>query len=451
VAQGVPDGVAHDLASDRSDAATLYAGIVFGSVCTGGALPNGIYKSTTTGGSWSKVSTAAVDTFLDDSVTSNVEISADGDNVFINIIHLGRPAAVFHSSNGGTSWTAMDLPRTPEGAVNALTNPSAVIPGTPITIDSTGTGPHQLRPGAEVEVRNVGGTTGANGIWTVTPTSDFTFQLNGSSDPTAWTPNTGSWNKVVGMNPRQTAGSQGAIHASIVIDPDTSTTVYLGGDRQDTPFPNFIGAQDFSGRLFRGDTTIAPTGAVPSPQWEHLTHSTGIAAIPGGGTANSSSPHADSREMMFDANGNLIQVDDGGIYRRTNPADNTGDWFSINGDLQVTEQHDIDYDTVSNIIISGNQDTGTTQQSASGSLLWHTVQTADGGDVGVDDLSVAGFSTRYSSFQNLGAFQRRVYDAANMLQSTMFPSLTVTPPDLLPMYAWLPATRFTNPLTRETP
>lgn len=33
--------------------------------------------------------------------------------------------------------------------------------------------------------------------------------------------------------------------------------------------------------------------------------------------------------MVFDASGNIIEVDDGGIYRRTNPANNTGDWFSI--------------------------------------------------------------------------------------------------------------------------
>jgi hypothetical protein len=101
---------------------------------------------------------------------------------------------------------------------------------------------------------------------------------------------------IVGLNP----GNQGFIHFSIRADPDNPTMVYVGGDRQPSPFPNFVGALDFSGRLFRGDTTVAPTGGVPSPQWEHLTHRDDIAAIPGGGTASSSAPHADSREAVVD-------------------------------------------------------------------------------------------------------------------------------------------------------
>jgi len=36
------------------------------------------------------------------------------------------------------------------------------------------------------------------------------------------------------------------------------------------------------------------------------------------------SPHADSREMAIDADGNLVESDDGGIYKRTSPRTNTG-------------------------------------------------------------------------------------------------------------------------------
>ncbi|MCA1705264.1 MAG: RTX toxin, partial [Actinobacteria bacterium] len=210
-----------------------------------------------------------------------------------------------------------------------------------------------------------------------------------------------------------------------MVDPNDPNTVYVGGDRQDSPFPNFIGARNFTGRLFRGDTIVAPTGAVPSPQWEHLTHSNSIAAIPGGGTASSSAPHADSREMVSDANGNLIEVDDGGINRRTSPQNNTGDWFSINSNIQTTEFHDIAYDSNSNIIIGGTQDTGTTQQITTGGTTWNSVSTGDGGDVAVDDTSVPGRSIRYSSSQNLGNFRREVYDEANNFISRTFPALRV--------------------------
>ncbi|NIV49383.1 MAG: hypothetical protein GWN46_22555, partial [Gammaproteobacteria bacterium] len=50
---------------------------------------------------------------------------------------------------------------------------------------------------------------------------------------------------------------------------------------------------------------------------------------------------------------------------------------------------------------------------------------ADGGDVAVDVLSEPGFSIRYSSFQNLGSFRRRRYDADNNLLLETFPALNV--------------------------
>jgi len=331
----------------------------------------------------------------------------------------------------------MDLPRTPEGALHVI---GTVTPGTPVSIDTTPT-PHRFTEDAFEEVEILGVTGPAiNGPWTTIRTGDFTFTLEGSSDATAWTPGTGTWQKVVGLSPKRKPGSQGGIHASIVIDPSDPTQVAVGGDRQDTPFPNYLGARDFTGRLFRGDTTVAPTGAIPSPQWEHLTHSDFVAAIPDGGTLGDSAPHADSREMVWEANQeNIIEGDDGGVYRRSLPRLNTGDWVSINGNLQVNEQHDVAYDSVSNIIISGNQDTGTTHQMTPHGLTWLSVSTADGGDVAVDDISVPGASTRYSSFQYLIAFARREYDASNGLMSNAFPRLA-------PLGALTPTPQFVTPV-----
>lgn len=230
--------------------------------------------------------------------------------------------------------------------------------------------------------------------------------------------------EIEGLHP----GGQGSIHLSIAVDRDPNI-VYVAGDRQDSPFPNFIGANDFSGRLFRGDTRVPPTGAVPSPQWEHLTHLNSIQAIQGGGTAHGSAPHADSRELVIDAKGDLINTNDGGIYRRTSPRDNTGDWFSINGNVQTTEFHDVAYDTISNaIILGGAQDTGSPVQITRGSTTWRSVSTADGGDVAVDNITLASSnqSIRYTSFQNLGGFRRETYDATNTrVGDPFFPALMV--------------------------
>ena len=249
------------------------------------------------------------------------------------------------------------------------------------------------------------------------------FSDNPAASAPTWTamdlPQTPESNgAIVGLHP----GGQGSIHLSIAVDRNDPNTVYVAGDRQETgttpPFttPNFIGARNFSGRLFRGDTSVAPTGAVPSPQWEHMTHSNSIPQIPGGGTASGSSPHADSREMAIAANGDLIEVDDGGIYRRTSPQNNTGDWFSINGNIQTTEFHDVAYDSNSNaILLGGAQDNGTSQQINTGSKTWRLIGGGDGGDVAVDNITLAGSnqSIRYLSSQNLQGFRREVYDVNN--------------------------------------
>jgi len=208
---------------------------------------------------------------------------------------------------------------------------------------------------------------------------------------------------------------------SMVVDPTNSDIVYVAAISQRGPFPNSVGATSFHAHMFRGDVT-RPRGITNnvSSQWDHLTHTAGAGGMPTGGTATSSSPHADSRAMTFDANGNLIEVDDGGVNRRTNPRDNTGDWFSINGDIQVTELHSVAYDTNFNVLTGGTQDTGAVEQTGAGSPTWASVRLADGGKVAVDD-SIAGTSVRYFSEQSLGNFTRRTCNPACV---DAFPALT---------------------------
>ena len=208
-------------------------------------------------------------------------------------------------------------------------------------------------------------------------------------------------------------------------DPTNANIIYIGGDRQpcftepgcsNMPvprFPNSLGANNFTGRLFRVDAS-QPAGS----QFAAITHVN---------TASNSSPHADSRDMDFSSNGDLIEVDDGGIYRRTTPQTNTGDWFSMNGNLQVTELHDLAWDARSNILIGGAQDTGTPEQVLPTNFSWRSVDRGDGGDMAVDDISTAGSSVRYSSADTLQNFRRRVVNSANVEQSNLrfIPPLSV--------------------------
>jgi len=318
---------------------------------------DGIYRSEDSGATWENVSDATMENLIQSGMTSNIEISVGSlAEVYVAINNFGQTTGLFRSGNLGASWLEMDLPVTHETGGDFGVNPRPKEDGSP--------------------------------------------------------------------------AGQGSIHFSILADPLDPNIVYVGGDRQphanegiadaSFEFPNSIGAMNFSGRLFRGDSS-APSGN----QWVHLTHSNSLGP-PGGGTANNSAPHADSREMVIDANGCLIESDDGGIYRRTNPRDNTGDWFSVNGNLRVTEFHDIAYDTNTNTIVGGTQDNGTIHQTSIGSIPWDFISGGDGGDVAIEDFRIPGSSTRYTSFQFLAGFRKRVYDSESNLVSEATPALFIT-------------------------
>ncbi|MEQ9379617.1 MAG: hypothetical protein RJP95_02050, partial [Pirellulales bacterium] len=419
---------------------TLVAGMGrFSSFGRNGGALEGILRTTDGGATWANPGSVGL-------VGQNISgVAARGSDIVVSGNGNNGSGGLFRSTNGGATFTSITngLPGSSPDIYDLVvdpTNPLRLFASVEdqgiyrsndfgLTWNNISSGDATLDPIITTSTNNnTEMAVASNGrLYVMVMLSSQANYIGYTDNPTAlnptWTamdlPQTPESNgETQGLNPREKPGGQGSIHSSIRVDPTDPNTVYVGGDRQSGPFQNYIGASAFTGRLFRGDTTVAPTGAVPSPQWEHLTHSDSIATIPGGGTASGSSPHADSREIIFDANGDLIETDDGGIYRRTNPQDNTGDWFSIIGNLAVTEQHDVAYDSLSNIIISGNQDTGTTQQLSEGSAVWNSVSAADGGDVVVDDSGATSY--RYSSFQNLVSFRRREYDSNNNLISQVF-------------------------------
>jgi hypothetical protein len=413
---GLPAGGIFDLVGDPSAPNRFYASVA----------SDGIYCSDDGGATWRNISSSDISVKgLNETIqlegNNNTEMAVGSNGrLYVAVMINGQTQYLGFSDDQGVTWTAMDLPLT----IDDLPVPIAMAANTtPIVVTSVAE--HGLSTGARVRITGVRGNTAANGDFVITTVDGVAFSLNGSAGNGAYAGG-GEWVELNGLNPRVKPGGQGSIHFSIRVDPANPNVVYVGGDRQGgdifNPNGNFIGAHNFTGRLFRGDTTIVATGAVPSPQWAHLTHRNDIAAIPAGGTASGSAPHADSREMVFDAGGDIIEVDDGGIYRRTQPQDNMGDWFSLNGNLQVTEFHDIAYDAMSHVIIGGAQDNGMSVQTTPGSLTWLQLFPADGGDVAVDDTSQPGISTRYISVQHLGGFSRVDFD-----QNNIFIALTQLP------------------------
>ncbi len=186
-------------------------------------------------------------------------------------------------------------------------------------------------------------------------------------------------------------GGQGGTNTSIAADPLDGNVVYIAGDR--------ITASPFTGSVFRVNAASTLGAQATS-------------VVDGG--ANNTAPHADSRAMAFDAAGNLLQSDDGGVYRLSNPGASTRAWVSVNGNLNVMEVHDLDHDSVSNILVIGTQDNGTHMQVTAVDPRWRWINSGDGGDVVIDDRArTPASSFRFISAQNLGGFRRAAFDMTN--------------------------------------
>jgi hypothetical protein len=334
--RSLPNGRFDTVLVDPGDANRIYA-----------ARPGrGVFRSEDQGNTWTRVDTGGI-TGAGGAAGLHLAISSAVDSVtrvrpvYAAVIGPGL-TGLFRSANRGTTWTAMDLPRTREGL----------------------------------------------GV-------------------------------VLGIHP----GRQGGLHFSMAADPSNPFVVFVGGDRQPVVsdgafFPNVAGSVTASGRIFRGNaalpagaTTVQATGEV-GLQWQQVVVS----------NASGTSPHADSRAMAFDGFGDLIEADDGGIYRLVNPNNVAGGgnrrWESLLGNLAATEFHSVAYNNVNNRLFGGTQDNGNVEQtttvfttSTANRTRWRQIFPADGSIAQVDPTNTlfgAANPLRYFSTQNFGRTGLRV-------------------------------------------
>ncbi len=235
----------------------------------------------------------------------------------------------------------------------------------------------------------------------------------------------GNWTAMPNIAGGLHNGGQGVTNFSIVADPNDRDVVFVGGDVQAA-----INAMspEFTGRHFRLDAS--PTGGA-------------VAALEVDFTgANATSPHADSRVMVFlppptgapaGTPPDILEGDDGGIYMLSNPNAAARVWTSLNGNLANTESYTVAYDSVNNVAIAGNQDTGSIRQTAQGSQAWTSVplgalpnplpppapgsvpffNQADGNTQVVDVATNPAAPLLYSLSNNFGAFYRVQYNNSN--------------------------------------
>ncbi|MEQ1830973.1 MAG: hypothetical protein ABL921_33815, partial [Pirellula sp.] len=195
-----------------------------------------------------------------------------------------------------------------------------------------------------------------------------------------WDINLDSWSEV--LVPGMTEGKSGELHFSLVAHPTDPNVLYVGGDiNKSTSVAN--------------TTRITlPIGLIGPPRLDFLTSAT-------------NAPHPDSRGLVFDAFGQLIEVDDGGIYRFDKPTGTdvvNGKWLSLNRNISNFEVTSVAFDPIKLGFVIGTQDNGTA--FASSANTYTQIFGGDGVSVKVDQNS-SSVSQVYHSAPNLDPLIRR--------------------------------------------
>jgi hypothetical protein len=331
----------------------------------------GVYRSTDNGVNFARISGNGTSGLPNAGVSKLIADPANANRFYAGVpanFGGGAAAGVYRSDDGGVTWTAVNTGLTgPATSFRILLSVHNDVSNNVIYAD----------------IINTSGTL--SGVFRSTNLG-------------------GNWTSLGVPSPAIYPGAQGFVHGALVADPTSPSVVFIAGDRQDglgpnhNLFPNTNGCNNFSGNVFRWTGTA----------WE-------LAVCNG---ANATSPHADSRDMEFDANGNLLQANDGGIFRLANPNTvATRIWVPVVGNIRPNELHSVAFDPLSKVAFGGAQDTGTPIQTASGSLTWGELIQGDGGVVAVDADQTAhpGTTVRYSSFTGLQFFNRTIWSAANTM------------------------------------
>ena len=335
----------------------------------------GVYKSIDGGATWQVQNPGGIFSGL--RIIRIIPTTLNGgQTVFAATTDGGNAGGVFRSDDGGTTWNRLSgangLPDS--GVTDLVENPSNAnqfFAAVPNSVSATDAGVYELDLGvsttnwvnvtsniapadlsASLRIELSISPAGANPVWASIINRGGYYQRVYRGVAGGGTVN---WSQVgplsggVNQPPDVLAGNQGSVHGSIVADPTADNLVYIGGDRVPG---NGFGAT--TGYIARGDSTlntwtaITPNGPASGDAGT---------AIPASNSVTTS-PHADTRGLIFASGGVLLLSCDGGIYQCTNPSSTSPGaqtWTSINGTLQDTELYNVAYDSEFHIIFGGRR------------------------------------------------------------------------------------------------
>jgi photosystem II stability/assembly factor-like uncharacterized protein len=300
---------------------TVYLALHNGGI-NGTAGNTGVWKSTDGGGTWTNTTTG-ISGVSSSSYFSDLVIDPGNDQHLYTAIgtYFGDTTnGIYETTDGGTTWKASGNFPTGSGLGNIK-----------LAISTSNT---------KVLFASISDPT-TNGILDVYQTTD-----GGTT-----------WNKVT--KPVNYLGSQGFYDTYVAVDPANAKTVFLGGS--------------FSGSNALGFTNQVLESTDSGTTWNDITVDTA-----GNGV------HADHHAYAFDANGKLIDGNDGGVWRLADSATATLTWNDLNANLGTLQFIGMGLDpTNANVAYSGFQDNGTNKFTGS-ATGWSQVRGGDGGFIRVD-------------------------------------------------------------------
>jgi photosystem II stability/assembly factor-like uncharacterized protein len=244
---------------------------------------------------------------------------------------VGSGGGVYTSTDGGKTWTALG-----GGDFGGATGSDG-----------------DVVAGAD-KVQLAVSPAGNNPVYAAVQTDGLTNLLRSTDHGTTWT----------AMEVPDAIEGSGRSLMAMTTDPTDAHLVYITGRKEE------LGGEKY----YRCDST-QPIGSQCT-------------------SFNLGSGHVDSRDMEFNAGGFLFESDDGGVFMAVGlPL--LGIFYSVIGNLAVSETHSCAYDHVSHVALCGTQDIGTPEQPSEGASEWTEVQDDDGGAVAIADWGSP--STRYYS------------------------------------------------------
>ncbi len=338
-----------------------------GAVLLAATLDSGLFRSADGGATWNKVAGIPA------AATRISDLVADPSNAN-RFYAAAAGTGVFVSADGGVNWS-----QTNNGQLVNVANNQAVT-GTARILLATHNSPGN-------NVVYAGLVFGAG-------QTDLTSVYRSTDQGTTWK----AMGPIVDENGADLGGAAfDGSRSFLAAHPTNPNVVFVGG----------------IGNSVRGDASVAD----PKQQWK--TYSRG---------SDGSFTYVDPRTETFDAAGNLLQGDDGGVWRLTNPDDPTKRvWQGLNSNLRAANVYTAAYDALNGVVQASLQDTGTARQNTPGSPAATAITSQDGITVRIDTTSTPGSVVAYYHTQSNDDFTRQTRDAANNVVET--PRLTLTRTD----------------------